>query len=335
MSKPVAERPAVDWRALGERAAAGRGADRGEALAVLAAPDEAILQVLDAAFRPRLRFCGRAVSLHVIENAKSGDCTEDCAFCSQSAAAATGAPVRPLEDVETILAGARRAGELGAVRYCIVASGRGPDPATVDRICEAARRIRAESPIAICASLGLVSSDEARRLAEAGVNRYNHNLETSAAHYARVCGTHGYADRLRTLANARAAGLELCCGGLVGMGETDADRVDLALAIREAGADSVPVNFLDPRPGTPLAGRPRLSPVACLRILCMFRLVLPEREIRIAGGREACLGALQPLALFAANSMFTEGYLTTGGQGIARDRALIEDAGFTVGAILA
>ena len=162
------------------------------------------------------------------------------------------------------------------------------------------------------------------------MDRFNHNLETSERFYPTICTTHHYRDRVETVRVVKAAGLELCSGGLMGMGEMPKDRVELAFALREAGADSIPVNFLDPRPGTILEGRPRLSAAEGLRILAMFRLVNPERELRIAGGREVCLGALQVLALYPANSIFTNGYLTTSGQGYAADIAMIEAAGFHV-----
>jgi biotin synthase len=195
-------------------------------------------------------------------------------------------------------------------------------------MCATVRALKREVPIQVCVSLGLLNLPQARQLQAAGVDRYNHNLETSERFFPRICTTHTYADRLATVQAVKAAGLELCCGGLLGMGESLADRAALALAIRAAGADSIPVNFLDPRAGTPLGRRPRLAPLDALRALIMFRFANPDKEIRIAGGREACLGPLQALALFPANSMFTNGYLTTAGQGYAADLALIKAAGF-------
>jgi len=217
----------------------------------------------------------------------------------------------------------------------MMSTRRGPAAADVDAICDAVRRIKAETPIQICTSLGLLDETKARALRAAGVNRYNHNLETSPAHYPRICRTHTYEDRVSTIRAARNAGLEICSGGLLGMGETLDDRVDLAFALRELGVDSIPVNLLDPRPGTPMENLPRLRPADGLRALAMFRFVNPDREIRIAGGREACLGPLQALALYPANSMFTEGYLTTPGQGRTADMELLAAAGFTVGAWVA
>ena len=314
---------------LAYRVLSGKAITRREAMSVLKSGDDELLAVLQAAFRVRVRYFGRRVRLHVIENAKSGLCTENCRYCGQSADAACKSSY-PLESVAAIVKGARKASRAGAYRYCIVTSGRAPSAAELARLCEALRRIRAELPIRTCASLGLLNASQARELTRAGLDRYNHNLETSARFFNNICTTHTYADRLATTRIVKAAGLELCSGCLLGMGETAADRIELAFALKQAGSNAVPVNFLDPRPGTFLSRQPRLKPAECLRLLAMFRLVLPDREIRVAGGREACLGTMQPLALFAADSMFTRGYLTTGGQGLERDRAMIADAGFVL-----
>lgn len=320
----------MNWKTLAAKVLAGGSATRAEALAVLASPAEELLAVLDAAFSVRRRYFGLGVSLHVIRNAKSGLCSEDCAYCSQAAKSTAPVSTYAMQAVDDIIQGAREAQALKALRYCIVTSGRAPLEQELNTVCEAARRIKSEMPIQLCASLGLVSADQARRLKQAGIDRCNHNLETSERYYPAICTTHHYRDRVATARVVKAAGLELCSGGLMGMGETSEDRVELALALREVGADSIPVNFLDPRPGTALEGRLRLSAAEGLRILAMFRLVNPERELRIAGGREVCLGALQVLALYPANSIFTNGYLTTSGQGHAVDLAMIAAAGFHV-----
>ncbi len=320
-----------EWIRLADEVLSGRPLTRTEALGILSVSEDDLLELLQGAFRIRAHYFGRSVDLHVIANARSGACSEDCAFCSQSKVATTDIPVYGLQSPDTLLERAREATRVGARRVCLVTSGRAPTDSQIELLAVAVKRIREETPLQICTSLGMLTERQARRLAEIGVNRYNHNLETSERFFANICSTHAWRERWETLRRAKAAGLELCCGGLVGMGESDEDRVDLALAIRELGVDSVPVNFLDPRPGTPLEGRPRLRPTECLKVLAMFRYVLPDREIRIAGGREACLRSLQPLALWVANSMFTEGYLTTPGQGWERDRAMLEDAGFHPG----
>ena len=320
----------MNWKTLAAKVLAGGSVTRAEALAVLASPPEELLAVLDAAFAARRQYFGLGVSLHVIRNAKSGLCSEDCAYCSQAAKSTVPVSTYAMQSADDILQGAREAQALKAMRYCIVTSGRAPLEQELSTVCAAARRIKQAMPIQLCASLGLVSADQARRLKRSGIDRFNHNLETSERYYPMICTTHHYRDRVGTVRAVKAAGLELCSGGLMGMGETPEDRVDLAFALREVGADSIPINLLDPRPGTALEGRGRLSAAEGLRILAMFRLVNPDRELRIAGGREVCLGPLQVLALYPANSIFTNGYLTTPGQGHAADIAMIVAAGFHV-----
>lgn len=320
----------MNWKNLAEMILAGGHTTRAEALAVLNSPAEELLAVLDAAFVLRRRYFGLGVSLHVIRNAKSGLCSEDCAYCSQAAKATAPESAYAMQSVDDIVRGAGEARALKALRYCIVTSGRAPLEDELNTVCEAARRIKREFPLQVCASLGLADLEQARRLKQAGVDRFNHNLETSERFYPRICQTHSYRDRMQTARAVKMAGLELCSGGLMGLGETMEDRVDLAFALRELGADSIPVNFLDPRSGTAMEGRPKLPAADALRILAMFRFVNPAQEIRAAGGREVCLGPLQVLALYPANSIFTNGYLTTPGQGYAADLAMIESAGFYV-----
>lgn len=320
----------MNWKNLAERILADKPITRKEALQVLKSSDDELLAVLDGAFVLRRHYFGRGVQLHVIRNARSGSCSEDCAFCSQSAKSENKAEKYPMQSVEELAAGAQKAHSLGAVRYCIVTSGRGPKEEDLHILSEAAKKIKSRFAIQICASLGSLSKEQAQALKKAGVDRCNHNLETSARFFSKICTTHTYADRLATARAVKAAGLELCCGGLIGMGESPDDRVELAFAMREVEADSIPVNFLDPRPGTRLASLKRISARDALRALALFRFVNPDREIRVAGGREACLGSLQALALFAANSIFTNGYLTTAGQGYQADLAMIGSAGFHV-----
>ncbi len=322
------------WDALSRNVLAGKASTQEQALSILESSDDELLAVLDAAFAIRRRYFGRGVSIHIIRNAKSGLCSENCSFCSQSALSTSDIQRYPMQSVEEIVEGAGEAHKLTAVRYCIVTSGRSPSEKDLATICEAARLIKQQVPVQICTSLGLLSEEQAKRLKKAGVDRYNHNLESSERFYSSFCTTHAYKDRVATAKVAKAAGLELCSGGLVGMGEDLLDRVNLAFALRDLDADSVPLNFLDPRPGTPLAGLARLTPADCLRTLAMFRFVIPDKELRIAGGREACIDSLQALSLYAANSMFTVGYLTTPGQGYEADMDMIRQAGFTVTEII-
>lgn len=323
------ERERIVWRDVAERALRGEGMTREEALRAVRAKDDDLLALLDAAYLVRHHHHGRRVRVQVLENAKSGACAEDCAFCSQSARARSEVTTYPMRSIDELVDGAGRAVEMGAVTYCMVTSMTRPSESDVETMCDATRRIKETWPVRVCTSLGLLTRELADRLADAGVDRYNHNLETSERFFPEVCTTHAYRDRVETIRAAQAAGMEICCGGILGLGETPEDRVDLAFALRDLGVHSIPVNFLDPRPGTPLEGRPRPTPDDCLRGLALVRLANPKAvDVRAAGGREACLGAMQSLALYAANSLFTAGYLTTGGQGLEADLAMIRDAGF-------
>ena len=319
----------MNWLTRSEEVLAGRPLTTDEALELLRTTDDELLTVLQAAFQIRRKHFGRGVRLHVIRNGRSGDCSEDCRYCSQSATANSIAS-HPWQSCEEIVAGARDAAQRKAVRYCVVASGRSPSATDIDAVCDVVRAVKAAVNIQVCMSLGLLSPEQAQRLKAAGLDRYNHNLETSERYFPKTCTTHAYADRLATARAVKAAGLELCCGGLLGMGETIEDRVALAFSLRDLDADSIPVNLHDPRPGTRFEKLPRLRTADALRALAMFRFVNPTKELRIAGGREACLGPLQALALYPANSIFTNGYLTTSGQGYTADMALLHSAGFHV-----
>jgi biotin synthase len=229
-----------------------------------------------------------------------------------------------------MMEGARRAADAKAQRYCIVISGRSPLQSEITQISSAVRKIKDEIPIQICCSLGLLNGEQASQLKDAGVDRINHNLNTSEAFHPSICSTHTYQDRLDTLKHARAAGLELCSGGIVGMGERDEDLVDLALALKEVQPDSIPLNMLYPVEGTPFGEKNDLTPSRCLTILCLFRFLHPQTEIRAAGGREKNLRSLQPLALYVADSLFVDGYLTTPGLAHQEVWNMIEDMGFIV-----
>jgi len=316
------------WSTLADAALAGTTISRDDARAVLHASADEQLSLLDAAFRVRRAQWGRRVSLHVLENAKLGACPEDCGFCSQSSKHASPSGEAPMKSVDDLVAGARRAHAARAKRYCMVTATRGPSQRDLDTICEAASRIKAELDIELCASLGLLTEAKAQRLASSGVDRFNHNLETSERHYDKIVSTHSWRDRVETVRIAQRAGMDTCCGGIVGLGESEDDLLDLAFALRDLDVDSVPVNFLDARPGTPLAGYPLVEPGYALRALCMFRFVHPRTDLRVAGGRELTLRNLQVMALYPANSIFTQGYLTTGGATPHSDHQMIRDAGF-------
>jgi biotin synthase len=320
-----------DWRSIAERVVSGgEPVTRDEALAMLRAPDEDVLDLTAAAYRVRRRHWGNAVHLHLLMNAQSGICAEDCGYCSQSKVSAADIPVYPMRSKEAILEGARRAHELQCSTYCIVASGREPSDAAVEQVAEAVREIKDRFDLRVCACLGFLTEEKARLLREAGVDTYNHNLNTSREHTPHVVSTHTYDDRVATVRRAQAAGISACSGAIFGMGESDEDAVDVAFALRDLAPRSIPVNFLHAIPGTPMEGRSDLTPNRCLKVLAMMRFVNPRAEIRIAGGREVNLRSLQPLGLYAANSIFVQGYLTTPGQGASKDHAMVADLGMTV-----
>ena len=313
------------------RVLAGEELARPEAHAILNCPDNQLARLLSATLKVREAGFGRRVKVCILRNAQSGICPEDCGYCSQSRLSRADIPVYKLQSVEELCEGARTAVASGARRYCMVCSMRGPGPREIDHLAEACERIRAEYPtLELCLSLGLMSEEQARRLKRAGAGWINHNLNTSRRFYPQICTTHTWDDRVRTIENVRAAGLSVCSGGIIGMGETDDDVIDLAYATRRLRADSVPVNFLQPIAGTPLEHAARLTPERCLKAACLFRLLNPRSEVRAAGGRELNLGARQADIFNAVNSIFVNGYLTTAGWGIGATRELIERAGFEV-----
>ncbi len=301
-----------------------------ESQAVLDTPVEDLLALLHAAFQVRRTYFGRTVRLQMLQNAKSGACQEDCHYCSQSAVSTAPIERYNLLAREQMIEGARRAAASKAQRFCIVISGRSPLDREIDEIAGAVRAIKQEIPIRICCSLGLMTGEQAVRLKSAGVDRVNHNLNTSEAYHPSICTTHTFQDRLATIKHARAAGLEICSGGIVGMGEKDADIIDLAMALREVKPDSIPLNMLHPVSGTPLERCDTLTPQRCLKVLSLFRFLHPRTEIRIAGGREHNLRSLQPLALYPADSVFVNGYLTTPGAPAPEVWGMIRDMGFTI-----
>lgn len=320
----------MDYRILSEKAIAGEAPSREEARAVLQTPDDRLLELLNAAYAVRHKFFGRKVRLQMLQNAKSGACQEDCGYCSQSADSTADIKKYGLLKKSQMVEAARRASESKAIRYCIVISGRGPLEREISEISEAVREIKSSVPVQVCCSLGLLTADDARRLKEAGVDRINHNLNASERFHPQMVTTHTYQDRLATISNARAAGLEICSGGIAGMGETDEDVIDLAMSLREVRPDSIPMNFLHPADGTPMQDRKNLTPQRCLKILCLFRFLHPRTELRVAGGREFNLRSLQALALYPADSLFVGGYLTTPGMPADEAWKMIEDLGFEV-----
>jgi biotin synthase len=320
----------VNWDQLADKALRGELITMEEGLSVLEANDDELLAIMQAAFKVRKHYYGKKVKLNLIINAKSGLCPEDCGYCSQSIVSKAPIQKYPLLEKDVLVDGARKAMELKVGTYCIVASGKGPTGRELDQVIEAVKEIKSTMPMKICTCLGILSQDQAERLKEAGVDRYNHNLNTSAGNFSNITTTHTYEDRVNTVEQVKLAGMSPCSGAIVGMGETNREIVEIAYALRELDADSIPVNFLNSIQGTPLENNKELNPRKCLKVLALMRFINPSKEIRVAGGREVNLRSVQPLGLYAANSVFVGDYLTTAGQEATDDHRMIEDLGFEI-----
>jgi biotin synthase len=321
----------LDLEDIVGRVLAGQELSLAEARATLNCPDTRLPDLLAATLKVREAAFGRRVKVCVLRNAQSGICPEDCGYCSQSRVSRADIPVYKMQTVDELVEGAAMAVSSGARRYCMVCSMRGPGERDVDHLASACERIRAKFPdLELCLSVGLLEIEQARQLKESGAGWINHNLNTSRRFYPKTCSTHSYDDRIKTIENVRAAGLSICSGGIIGMGETDDDIIDLAKATRRLGADSVPLNFLHPIAGTPLGEVRQLTPEKCLKAACLFRLFNPRSEVRAAGGRELNLGPRQGEIFNAVNSIFVNGYLTTAGWDYERTRELILRSGFEV-----
>ena len=320
------------WHELADRILQGHPLSSEEGLSILRSPDEQLLDLLAATYRIRRQRWGNQVRLNFLINAKSGACAEDCGYCSQSRVSKAEISRYALLLPDQILDGARTAFQRKAKTYCIVTSGRSPGKLELDLVLELVPKIKQEYHLDICVSAGLLGQEQAERLKQCGVDRVNHNLNTSRRFYPQICTTHTFQDRIDTLRAVRNAGMEICSGGIIGMGEEDADVVELALELGNLGVDALPVNFFTPTEGTPVtaANPKKLSPRYCLKALALFRLANPCCDLRVAAGRELHLGWLQPLALYAANSMFVGDYLTTKGQSPTEDYRMIEELGFEV-----
>lgn len=299
---------------------------------------EQILQLCEAANQIREACCGNVVDLCSIVNVKSGNCSENCNFCSQSSHhQGKDSPIYGLKTPEEILAQAKSAEAAGAKRFCLVSQGRGikynsPKSTEFEQILATVKNIIAETKIKPCCALGEVTKEQAQALKEAGVTRYNHNLEASENFYEKIVTTHTWQNRVETVKNLKAAGIQACTGGIIGMGESWEDRVDLALALRELEVESVPINLLNPRDGTPLGNQTKLNPFQALKAIAIFRFILPKQILRYAGGREAIMGELQSMGLQAGiNAMLIGNYLTTLGQSPEQDHAMLESLGLEGG----
>lgn len=295
------------------------------------ATDGNIEALLDLSSQVTTKYHENGVYLCSIISARTGACSEDCRFCSQSIFNQPIYPSQPFIEPGIILNSAIEAEKSGASEFCIVSSGRGPKKGTIEKVIETVHLIRRNTNLEIGCSLGILTEEQAIRLADAGVRRYNHNLETSRNYFPHICSTHSYDDRINTARTVKQHGIQLCCGGILGLGESKKDRIDLAFTLRELEPEVVPINFLDPKSGSPLESRQLLDPLEALKIIAIFRLILPQSIIICAGGREKVLGKIQSLAIAAgANSLITGDYLTSIGDPKERDRKMVEKMGLSI-----
>jgi biotin synthase len=308
-----------------------RAADRELLANLMAVPREDVGELLALANDVRADASGASIAVEVLFNAKKGGCSEDCNFCSQSARYATDVEPERLQSVESFVQAATDAHERGATEFCIVVAVRGPSPALLSRVCEAVVEIKRRLPLRVAVSLGILSDDQVAPLVAAGTDKVNHNLESSRRFFPKVCTTHTYQERLDTCRSIKRSGLELCCGGIIGMGESLEDRIDFLLELQALEPEEVPVNFLNPRPGTPFGDRSIVEPIEALRFVALTRLAMPRALVRFAGGREITLQGLQNLGMLSGASGIVLGnYLTTEGQPDDRDFAMLEQLGFEV-----
>jgi biotin synthase len=297
---------------------------------ILLDPELDLLSLLHAAYTVRKARWGKTVQVHILNNAANGKCPEDCSYCTQAKGSEVDIEEYAMKTPDEIMAEAKLAYENGAFRYCMVFSGRGPSTGRTNQLAQLVRDIKATYPLEVCVSAGLLDDAKAAVLADAGLDRLNHNLNTSEEHYAEICTTHTYQDRIETLRAAKRNGIEACSGLIAGMGEPASDLVEIAKTLRSLEAESIPVNFLLPFEGNDLVEPVGLSPEYCLRVLCMFRFTNPRAEIRIAAGREFHLRSMEVMSLYPANSLFLEGYLNAKGAASNQTYEMITDAGFEI-----
>ena len=315
---------------LTENILAGKPLDAEAYRIIVDTPTHEVPMLMKGTDRIRKAYFGSEIHLCTICNGKSGRCSEDCAFCSQSVSSKTKADIYPLMDKAKLMAGGEHASETPINRYSVVTSGRALPSHEVAVVAQALGALDPHR-IKTCASLGILGPEDLQVLKKAGVTRYHHNLETAKSHFQNMCGTHTYEDRVKCVLNAKKAGLSVCSGGIFGIGETDEQVLELALALKDLNVDAVPINFLVPIEGTPMAHYPKVSPSRCLKIISIFRYVLPEKNILVCGGREASLGDRHSLIFEAgANGIMTGNYLTTEGRTLQKDLEMLDRLGFTV-----
>jgi biotin synthase len=316
---------------VGEKVLEGENVGMKELLPLLGTKGPDVLDLAAVANRVREEFNGNEIDLCSLLNAKSGRCSEDCAFCAQSAHHKTEAPIYPLMNADQMVREAQEAQKRKTGRFCLISSGRQLNDKEFEIVLSGLDRIRRETTLDLDCSLGTLTAERAESLKRVGVTRYNHNLETAESHFSRVCTTHSFQDRVQTIGVLKDQGFSICCGGIIGLGESPRQRLELAFSLRELGIDCIPLNILNPRPGTPLEHSEPVPPMEIIKTIALFRLILPKGTIKIAGGREANLRDLQSLALLAgANGLILGNYLTTPGRSAEDDLAMVRDLGFNI-----
>jgi biotin synthase len=318
-------------REIGDKVLEGGSVSMKEILPLSEAKGPDIMDLAAVANRVRDEFNGDKIDLCSLLNAKSGRCSEDCAFCAQSAHYKTEAPSYPLMNADQMVREAKEAQKEKARRFCLISSGRQLNDKEFEVILSGLDRIRKETPFDLDCSLGTLSEERAKSLKKVGVTRYNHNLETAESHFSKICTTHSFQDRVRTIEVLKQQGFSVCCGGIIGLGESPQQRLELAFSLRQLGIDCIPFNILNPRPGTPLENSDPVPPMEIIKTIALFRLVIPRGTIKIAGGREANLRDLQSLALLSgANGLIVGNYLTTPGRSSEDDLAMVKDIGLNI-----
>lgn len=316
-------------RKIGEKVLEGEKVGLKDVLPLLGAKGPDILDLAAVANRVREKFNGNEIDLCSLLNAKSGRCSEDCTFCAQSAHYKTEAPVYPLLDINRMVEEARGAQKKGTDRFCLITSGREPNDKEFATLLRALEQIRRETTLDLDCSLGTLSEERAESLKKVGVTRYNHNLETAESHFPKICSTHSFGNRVKTINVLKEQGFSICCGGIIGLGESPQQRLEFAFSLRQLGIDCIPFNILNPRLGTPLEHSEPIPPMEIIKTISLFRFIIPKGTIKIAGGREANLRDLQSLALLAgANGLIVGNYLTTIGRKPEDDLRMIKDLGF-------